>query len=45
MLVLKCSCGWSKSQEQNDSQGIMLKILKDIHETTFNGHKAVIEEG
>jgi hypothetical protein len=44
-LRLVCSCGWSKSQEGNDPTGAMLKILKDIHESTFTGHKATIEEG
>jgi hypothetical protein len=45
VLVLKCSCGWTKSQEGNDPKGKMLEILKEIHESTFKGHRAIIEEG
>lgn len=44
VLRLLCSCGWSKMQEGNDPTGAMLKILQGIHESTFKGHKAVIEE-
>jgi hypothetical protein len=32
-------------QEANGSKGTMLKILKEIHESTFKGCKAVLEEG
>jgi hypothetical protein len=38
-----CSCGWSKTAEASDPKGAMLQILKGIHESTFEGHKAVIE--
>jgi hypothetical protein len=44
VLVLKCSCGWTATAEANDPKGRMLQILKDIHEKTFVGHKATIEE-
>jgi len=44
VLVLKCSCGWSKYQEKNDPQGRMLGILKGIHESTFKGHVYKIED-
>ena len=43
VLLLKCSCGWSKAQEANDPKGAMLEIVKGIHESTFTGHKATIE--
>jgi len=45
VLVLKCSCGWSKHAENNDPQGRMLGILKGIHESTFKGHVCGIAEG
>jgi hypothetical protein len=45
VLRLVCSCGWAKTQEANDPKGAMLEILKGIHESTFKGHKAVIEQG
>ncbi len=45
MLILRCSCGWTKSQEGNDPKGKMLEILKQIHENTFKDHKAVIAQG
>jgi hypothetical protein len=44
VLILRCSCGWTKSQEANDPKGAMLEILKGIHEMTFRDHKASIEE-
>lgn len=44
VLQLKCSCGWTKTQEGNDPNGIMLGMLKDIHEMTFKDHKSLIEE-
>jgi len=43
VLLLKCSCGCSKTQEANDPNGAMLEILRGIHESTFKVHKAVIE--
>lgn len=43
VLQLMCSCGWSKTAEANDPQGRMLEILRVIHESTFTGHKVVIE--
>jgi hypothetical protein len=45
MLILRCSCGWSKKQESNDPEGKMLEILKGIHEMTFKDHQCKIEEG
>jgi len=45
VLVLRCSCGWTKIQENNDPKGTMLEILKGIHESTFKDHKVVIEDG
>ena len=45
VLVLRCSCGWTKSQEANDPKGTMLEILKEIHESTFKDQKASIQEG
>ena len=45
VLVLKCSCGYEKHQEHNDPKGVMLEILKGIHESTFKDHKVAIEEG
>jgi hypothetical protein len=44
VLTLKCSCGWTVPAELKDPDGKMLGILEDIHEKTFVGHKATIEE-
>lgn len=45
VLVVRCSCGWTKHQEGNDPKGAMLEILKGIHESTFKDHICKIEEG
>jgi hypothetical protein len=42
--VLRCSWGWTKTQEGNDAKGAMLEILKGIHEMTFKDHKIAIED-
>ena len=43
-MILKCSCGWTASAENNDPMGIFLNELKEIHERTFKDHKVIIEE-
>jgi hypothetical protein len=43
LLVLRCSCGWTKTQEGNDAKGgATLEILKGIHEMTFKDHKIAL---
>ena len=45
VLVLKCSCGWTYTKDNNDPEGRRLGILKGIHEMTFTGHVCKIEKG